>query len=150
MQVKKICTVCGNEFVADRRTAKYCSKKCHTRSKSIKAHEEVVEQRIIKQKEKSAQPETMECCRHPDCYYRSAKNTFPTCDYLLRTGMPRGCKISECDKYKPRGKEKNKSIVIFDSLSKKERAIISGQYEALNLRMDQYQIQKRHSKERKH
>lgn len=142
MQVKKICIVCGNEFVADRRTAKYCSKKCHTRSKSIKAQEEVVEQRIIKQKEKSAQPETMACCRHPDCHYRSAKNTVPTCDYLLRTGMPRGCKISECDKYKPRGKEKNKSIVIFDSLSKEERAIISGQYETLSLRLDRYETQR--------
>lgn len=150
MQVKKICIVCGNEFVADRRTAKYCSKKCHSKSNSIKTHEEAVEQRIIKQKEKNAQPETMACCRHPNCHYRSTKNTVPTCDYLLRTGMPRGCKISECDKYKPRGKEKNKSIVIFDSLSKEERAIINGQCEALNLRMDQYQIQKRHSKERKH
>lgn len=125
------------------------AKKCHTRSKSIKAHEEVVEQRIIKQKEKSTQPETMECCRHPDCYYRSAKNTVPTCDYLLRAGMPRGCKISECDKYKPRGEIKHKSMVIFDSLSEEERAIRNGQYEALSLRMDQYQIQKRHSKERK-
>ena len=149
MRVIKRCIVCGNEFVADRRSAKYCSKKCHTRSKSIKAHEEVVEQRIIKQKEKSTQPETMECCRHPDCYYRSAKNTVPTCDYLLRAGMPRGCKISECDKYKPRGKEKNKSIVIFDRLTKEEKAIISAQYDALNLRLDQYEIQKRHSKERK-
>lgn len=149
MQVKKICIVCGSEFIADRRTAKYCSKKCHTRSKSIKAHEEVVEQRIIKQNEKSAQPETMECCRHPDCYYRSAKNTVPTCDYLLRAGMPRGCKISECDKYKPRGEVKHKSMVIFDRLTEEEKAIRNGQYEALGLRLDQYEIQKRHSKERK-
>lgn len=149
MQVKKICIVCGNEFVADRRTAKYCSKKCHTRSKSIKAHEEVAEQRIMKQKEKSAQPETMACCRHPDCHYRSAKNTVPTCDYILRTGMPRGCKVSDCDKYKPRGEVKHKSMVIFDCLTEEERAIRNGQYEALNLRLDQYEIQKRHSKERK-
>ena len=149
MQVKKTCIVCGNEFVADRRTAKYCSKKCHTRSKSIKAHEEVIEQRIIKQKEKSTQPETMACCKHPDCFYHGTKNTTPTCDYLLHTGTPRGCNISECDKYKPRGEVKHKSMVIFDSLSKEERAIRNGQYEALSLRMDQYQIQKRHSKERK-
>ena len=149
MQVKKTCIVCGNEFVADRRTAKYCSKKCHTRSKSIKAHEEVIEQRIIKQKEKSTQPETMACCKHPDCFYHGTKNTTPTCDYLLHTGTPRGCKISECDKYKPRGEVKHNSMVIFDSLSKEERAIRNGQYEALSLRMDQYQIQKRHSKERK-
>lgn len=148
MQIKKRCIVCGNEFIADRRTAKYCSKKCHRQCKSIKAHEEVIEQRIIKQKEKSTQPETMACCKHPDCYYHSAKNTVPTCDYILRTGVPRGCKVSECDKYKPRGKEKNKTIVIFDRLTEEEKAIRNGQYEALSLRLDQYEIQKRHSKER--
>lgn len=149
MQIKKRCIICGNEFIADRRTAKYCSEKCHRQSKSIKAHEEVVEQRIVKQKENSMQPETMERCRHPDCYYRSAKNTVPTCDYILRTGMPRGCKVSECDKYKPRGKEKNKTIVIFDRLTEEEKAIRNGQYEALSLRLDQYETQRRHSKERK-
>lgn len=149
MRVMKRCIVCGNEFVADRRTAKYCSKRCHRQSKSIKAHEEVIEQRIIKQKEKSTQPETMACCKHPDCYYHSAKNTVPTCDYILRTGVPRGCKVSECDKYKPKGKEKNKTIVIFDRLTEEEKAIRNGQYEALSLRLDQYEIQKRHSKERK-
>lgn len=106
MQVKKICIVCGNEFIADRRTAKYCSKKCHRQSKSIKAHEDTIERRTITQKEKSTQPETMELCKHPDCYYHSAKNTLPTCDYILRTGIPRGCKASECDKYKPKGRRK--------------------------------------------
>lgn len=149
MQIKKRCIVCGNEFIADRRTAKYCSKKCHRQCKSIKAHEEAIEQRVIKQKEKSTQPETMACCKHPDCYYHSAKNTVPTCDYILRTGVPRGCKVSECDKYKSRGKEKNKTIVIFDRLTEEEKAIRNGQYEALSLRLDQYEIQKRHSKERK-
>lgn len=149
MQVKKICIVCGNEFIADRRTAKYCSEKCHRQCKSIKAHEDAIERRAIKQKEKSTQPETMACCKHPDCYYHSAKNTVPTCDYILRTGVPRGCKVSECDKYKPRGKEKNKSIVIFDRLTEEEKAIRNGQYEALSLRMDQYETQRRHSKERK-
>ena len=148
MRVMKKCIVCGNEFIADRRTAKYCSKKCHRQSKSIKAHEDAIERRVIKQKEKSTQPETMACCKHPDRYYHSAKNTVPTCDYILRTGVPRGCKVSECDKYKPRGKEKNKTIVIFDRLTEEEKAIRNGQYEALSLRMDQYEIQKRHSKER--
>lgn len=148
MQVKKICIVCGNEFVADRRTAKYCSRKCHTKSKSLKPHEDVIEQRNTKEREKSDQPETMACCRHPDCYYHGTKNTTPTCDYLLHTGTPRGCKISECDKYRPEGK-RNKSIVIFDRLTDEEKAIRNGQYEALGLRLDRYETQKRHSKERK-
>lgn len=149
MQVKKICIVCGNEFIADRRTAKYCSSKCKRQNQSQKEKEYALEQRAAKQKAKSNQAETMEKCNHPDCYYHSAKNTLPTCDYILRTGVPRGCKVSECDKYKPRGKEKNKTIVIFDRLTEEEKAIRNGQYEALSLRMDQYETQRRHSKERK-
>lgn len=29
MQILKKCEICGNEFVADRRNAKYCSKVCY-------------------------------------------------------------------------------------------------------------------------
>lgn len=79
MRVMKRCIVCGNEFIADRRTAKYCSKICHTKSKSLRPREDAIEQMIIKQKEKSSQPETMACCRHPDCFYHGTKNTTPTC-----------------------------------------------------------------------
>ena len=39
---------------------------------------------------------------------------------------------------------KNKTIVIFDRLTEEEKAIRNGQYEALSLRLDQYEIQKRH------
>lgn len=144
MRVMKRCIVCGNEFIADRRTAKYCSKICHTKSKSLRPHEDAIEQMIIKQKEKSTQPETIEPCKHPRLLLSQRENTLPTCDYILRTGVPRGCKVSECDKYKPRGKEKNKTIVIFDRLTEEEKAIRNGQYEALSLRLDQYEIQKRH------
>ena len=77
MQVRKKCIVCGNEFIADRRTAKYCSKKCHTRSKSIKAHEDAIEQRTIKQKEKSTQPETIEPCKHPRLLLSQRKEHCP-------------------------------------------------------------------------
>ena len=44
-------------------------------------------------------------CRHKDCIYRSHispinASTDECCDYLLHTGKVRGCKISECDKYR--------------------------------------------------
>lgn len=43
-----------------------------------------------------------ECCKHDDCIYRSyidGGNT-PICYYAVLEGQSRGCKISECDKYK--------------------------------------------------
>ena len=50
-------------------------------------------------------------CGHKDCRYRSRKELLPTCDYLIRTGNPRGCGISECVKYEPlNGEEKKKWI----------------------------------------
>ena len=74
--------------------------------------------------------------------------TTATCDYILHTGMPRGCSAANCDKYVP-GKTKQKSIVIFDKLTDEEKAARASQYDALNMRLDQYEIQRRHSKERK-
>lgn len=47
-----------------------------------------------------------EHCQHEDCVYRlilDSKRT-PFCGYLLVTERVRGCKISECNKY--RGGEK--------------------------------------------
>lgn len=44
----------------------------------------------------------LEHCRHPECVYRSqieGGNT-PICFYAVLAGQSRGCKISECDKYK--------------------------------------------------
>lgn len=41
-------------------------------------------------------------CRHTDCIYRShidGGNT-PICYYAVLEGKSRGCKISECNKYK--------------------------------------------------
>lgn len=41
-------------------------------------------------------------CKHPDCIYRKALRggLIPFCGYALEEGQSRGCKISECDKYK--------------------------------------------------
>lgn len=40
-------------------------------------------------------------CHHLDCIYRSSIESghTPICYYAVLAGEPRGCKISECDKY---------------------------------------------------
>ena len=45
-----------------------------------------------------------EHCVHTDCKYRCniAKQTI-CCVYILKEHKPRGCGISDCDKYKKRG-----------------------------------------------
>lgn len=42
-----------------------------------------------------------EHCRWRDCKYRTRFDSQPSCGYMIITGRPRGCKISECDKYEP-------------------------------------------------
>lgn len=49
-----------------------------------------------------------ECCKHKDCIYRKpigANYNEQCCYYAVMEQQVRGCKISECDKYKP-GKPK--------------------------------------------
>ena len=40
-------------------------------------------------------------CKHPECIYRSQIDggSTPICFYAVLAGEPRGCRISECDKY---------------------------------------------------
>lgn len=40
-------------------------------------------------------------CKHKDCIYRGYLYWTPFCDYIGVEKKSRGCKISECDKYKP-------------------------------------------------
>ena len=46
-----------------------------------------------------------EDCLYQDCAYRGKMDGADCCDYILVTGRPRGCLISECDKYR-RGRRK--------------------------------------------
>ena len=39
-------------------------------------------------------------CKRKDCRYM-AKTNLPTCDYMLMTGMRRGCPVKGCTKYAP-------------------------------------------------
>lgn len=41
-------------------------------------------------------------CKHKDCVYRVRfAYGIECCAYMLATGKPRGCSISECDKCRP-------------------------------------------------
>lgn len=144
MQIIKKCENCSREFAANKKTTRYCCKKCYAESKRKRNHEQSMEQ---KKQAKELRDNSFIPCRHPDCRYHG-KGTTATCDYILHTGVPRGCSAANCDKYVP-GKQKQKSIVFFDKLTDEERAARAAQYDALNMRLDQYEIQRRHSKERK-
>lgn len=56
----------------------------------------------------------VEYCDKHDCYYRGylafKSNRHSFCNYACIEHKPRGCKISECDKYKPM-KTKRKPIM---------------------------------------
>lgn len=51
-----------------------------------------------------------EHCKHKDCMFRSLLSSTPYCAYLAVTKHPRGCSISECDKYQ-KGKAKRVSTL---------------------------------------
>lgn len=104
MEIKKICALCGREFTADRRNAKYCSKECYKENHNEEKRKAWAESRAKRLAEKP-KIETVKDCKHKDCAYKSkmSNRAIETCDYCLITKMPRGCKISECDKYKPKG-----------------------------------------------
>ena len=61
--------------------------------------------------------ETIQDCKHPDCRYniKIGGTGVRICNYLdghyVETGIiePRGCKISECTKYKPKQEGKTLS-----------------------------------------
>lgn len=58
-------------------------------------------------------------CKHPDCIYRSVMyfdGKTPICVYAMIENEVRGCKISECNKYKKGTKTKarmREDVVIF-------------------------------------
>lgn len=51
----------------------------------------------------------VEHCKHPDCVYRNGDGNKATCDYILYEKRPRGCKISECDKYRRAKRKKQRT-----------------------------------------
>ena len=68
----------------------------------------------------SEEVETMEHCKHDDCVYRGyiyLDGQEPVCQYALVECKARGCKISECDKYragkKIRARLRKEDIVIY-------------------------------------
>jgi hypothetical protein len=49
-------------------------------------------------------------CPHKDCMFRSQVSGVPYCAYIAITRHPRGCSISDCDKYK-KGKTRRVSTL---------------------------------------
>lgn len=104
MEIKKICAQCGREFTADRKNKKYCSSECYQKHQCEEKRDAWAEKHAKELAERK-KIETIKDCKHKDCIYRPTRagSAIQTCDYCLITKMPRGCKISECDKYKPKG-----------------------------------------------
>lgn len=70
----------------------------------------------------------LEHCTHPDCIYRGAIDAgyTPVCLYCLYEYKARGCKISECDKYRSGKKVRAKMkepFVLYWEVELNERAI---------------------------
>ena len=123
MLARKICVVCGKEYIKpDRKDSRsVCSQKCYNK---LRRREDIgapisdeefkktsAERRRTaaqKNREKSEpeiyfkrdDPDKVCLCKHRDCVYM-AKQTLRTCDYMLITGHMRGCPVKDCDKYRP-------------------------------------------------
>lgn len=104
MKIEVCCGVCGKTFTADRRNKKYCSSECYQKHQCEEKCKAWAENRAKRLAEKK-KIETMKACKHIDCIFRSSGvgGSIVTCDYILKMRAPRGCKISECDKYIPKG-----------------------------------------------
>lgn len=108
----KTCAVCGKEFTTAPHgtTRRTCSEECRRKLHSIQGKEKR-RQRREKLKGKPYGPEFLtvaEChlCRTCVHLHKAAGLGLRTCDYLLDTGEPRGCDVSEhCERYETRGRK---------------------------------------------
>lgn len=51
------------------------------------------------------------CKRKKECYYAMQDECNPdrhVCGYILITGVPRGCPVDRCDKFKPKDRSSEK------------------------------------------
>lgn len=105
--IKRTCKICGKKFMGSNRSY-YCSDEC--RKAAMKKVTVVPPAADLKYTDSE---ETIRDCKHKDCTYRgngSGCKGSETCDYLLKTGFPRGCDFETCDKYKPRAGNERKHI----------------------------------------
>lgn len=112
MEIRVICAQCGKEFTADRRNKKYCSPDCYQKHHCQEKSRAWAEKRAKQIAKKETTIETVKECKHKNCAYRSkmSNKAIETCDYFLITNKPRGCKISECDKFKPKEKSRRSKV----------------------------------------
>ena len=122
--IERTCKFCGKTFMGGP-ASKFCSDNCRegfknygTSLQELKRQDTPLEKvTVIPQlhgieNNYSEDEVVSRDCKHRDCTYRSNNSNVGTvtCDYLINTGQERGCKISECDKYKPRKGNERKSI----------------------------------------
>jgi len=108
----KTCPVCGKPFTVPslKNARKYCSPEC-----KAEGHRRQARKRSMMQghaspetwREFAGRPKVMtaaDCKRCQTCIYRAKSHGsgLVTCDYLILTGEPRGCDVSEtCGRYSP-------------------------------------------------
>ena len=96
--VKVYCKCCGQPFETKSSQRKYCSDACRETMARIR---NATKQYFLISKD---EPEVGNTCPR-DCKYRGRMSRTPCCDYILIKKEPRGCDITECDKYE-KGKKK--------------------------------------------
>jgi hypothetical protein len=94
------CQICGKTFEKKALTAKYCSDECRKIMR-----QQIDRMRWEKAKEEKKEEPTVASTCPKDCKYRGLMSGTPCCDYILIKKEPRGCDITECDKYE-KGKKK--------------------------------------------
>ena len=118
-KIFKTCAICGNTFEAGSGRAVYCPE-----CKGMKRKVEESDTASDSDEEAASDPKPLQietvpevtrtpvtgkfvACRRKDCFYRSDNATHGTCDYILKTGKPRGCSVEHCDKYRKKESKRN-------------------------------------------
>lgn len=110
-KILKTCAVCGNTFEAGSGRAVYCPE-CKGAKRKAEDPEAAADPKPLQVEtvpEVTRTPVTGKfvACRRRDCFYRSDNATHGTCDYILKTGKPRGCSVEHCDKYRKKESKRN-------------------------------------------
>lgn len=96
---KKFCCICNKEIMGRPDNAKYC-KECAVKTKKErdKQHNKARRTGGMINKNFSLTADTTQC---RTCFYWDKQNML--CDYMTKTGMPRGCEPSpNCKKWRHR------------------------------------------------
>lgn len=106
-----ICEYCGKPYMRKSPQQRYCNgcqKEAHQRDAREREHMKAAQRKAEREAKKPKQEEFKPCRKMKTCIYGGSLHSSPHagryCNYIGITGRPRGCKPSECDKYKRRKK----------------------------------------------